>query len=156
MANGFRSARRKRRLMAEINVVPYIDVTLVLLIIFMVTAPIVQQAVTVELPQTSMVETDSEATAEPFVISITRDGLYKTSNAPDVFISDNELQTLVAEVVARSQFNQDQVFYIQADQSAEYGKVVQLFTILKTNGVQNVSLMTEPVAKPSVQPGVNN
>jgi len=55
MNNGFKLQRRKRRLVAEINVVPYIDVTLVLLIIFMITAPIVQQAVTVELPQTPKV-----------------------------------------------------------------------------------------------------
>ncbi len=148
MANNFRSQRRKRRLMAEINVVPYIDVTLVLLIIFMVTAPIVQQAVTVELPQTPVVDNSSDSTPsiEPFVISITADGLYKTSRAPDTYISDQELETLVAEVIARSQLNAEQVFYIQADQAAKYGKVLQLFTVLKSNGVENVSLMTEPVS----------
>lgn len=147
MQSGMRSQRQKRRLMAEINVVPYIDVTLVLLIIFMVTAPIVQQAVTVELPQTPVVNDDESSTpiVEPFVISITADGLYKTSRAPDVFISDKELQTLVAEVIARSQLNEKQVFYIQADRAAAYGKVVQLFTLLKSNGVQNVSLITEPM-----------
>lgn len=147
MQSGYRSQRHKQRLMSEINVVPYIDVTLVLLIIFMVTAPIVQQAVSVDLPKTPVVESASTQAVEndPFVISITQDGLYKTSKAQDVFISDKELENLVAEVIARSKLNAKQEFYIQGDKHAEYGKVLQLFTILKSNGVENVSLMTEPM-----------
>lgn len=152
MQTGMRSVRKKRRQIAEINVVPYIDVTLVLLIIFMVTAPIVQQAVTVELPQTPVVNESNHSeppAVEPFVISITADGLYKTSQAPGTFISDRELEGLVAEVIARSQFNAKQDFYIQGDKSASYGKVLRLFTLLKSNGVKNVSLMTEPMASES-------
>ncbi|MDG6772770.1 ExbD/TolR family protein [Thiomicrorhabdus sp. ZW0627] len=149
MSNGFRSSRQKRRLMAEINVVPYIDVTLVLLIIFMVTAPIVQQAVTVDLPQTPEIvqKTSSKSQAQeptPFVITVTRDGLYKTSEQPNVVLSNKELADLVTEVVARAQLNANQPFYIQGDRAAPYGKVVHLFTLLKANGVENVSLMTEP------------
>jgi len=78
MQSGFRSDRQKKRLMAEINVVPYIDVTLVLLIIFMVTAPIVQQSVTVSLPQTpEVISKTNEVTEEnkPFVITVTNQGL---------------------------------------------------------------------------------
>ncbi|WP_243755364.1 ExbD/TolR family protein [Thiomicrorhabdus sp. 6S3-12] len=144
---GMRSSRQKRRLMAEINVVPYIDVTLVLLIIFMVTAPIVQQAVSVDLPKTPEVEkrtVEQLEVAPPFVITITRDGLYRTSAQPDIIISDREVQNLVAEVVARSQVNQEQQFYIQGDSSAPYGKVIQIFTLLQANGVNNVSLITQP------------
>lgn len=154
MRTGMRSQRSKHRLMAEINVVPYIDVTLVLLIIFMVTAPIVQQAVSVELPQTPAVESASanQTDNEPFVISITAEGLYKTSQAPDIFISDKELQSLIAEVIARAQLNENQEFYIQGDKSAEYGKVLNLFTILKSNGVQKVSLMTEPMTTQTGNP----
>ena len=149
MNTGFRSKRQKRRLMAEINVVPYIDVTLVLLIIFMVTAPIVQQAVSVDLPQTPEVvdtlstpATGNEPT--PFVITVTADGTYKTSEDPFVVLSTKELGGLVAEVVARTQMNDNQPIYIQGDRAAPYGKVVHLFTVLKVNGVDNVSLMTEP------------
>jgi len=144
MQNSMRSARNRKRLIAEINVVPYIDVTLVLLIIFMVTAPIVQQAVTVELPQTQAVQSTDMPAVEPFVISITAEGLYKTSKAPQVFISEKELDLLVAEVIARSRLNAEQQFYIQADRAAIYGKVVNLFTLLKSQGVNNVSLMTAP------------
>lgn len=144
MQNSMRSVRNRKRLIAEINVVPYIDVTLVLLIIFMVTAPIVQQAVTVELPQTQAVQSTDIPAVEPFVISITAEGLYKTSKAPQVFISEKELDLLVAEVIARSRLNAEQQFYIQADRAAIYGKVVNLFTLLKSQGVNNVSLMTAP------------
>lgn len=147
MQNGFRNSRQKRRLMAEINVVPYIDVTLVLLIIFMVTAPIVQQAVSVNLPQTPEVKKDDSSVSEsnkPFVITITSDGLYKTSENPDLVIGARDIQTLVAEVVARTQLNKQQMIYIQGDRAAPYGKVVHLFSVLKANGVANVSLMTEP------------
>ncbi|MBN2865812.1 MAG: biopolymer transporter ExbD [Thiotrichales bacterium] len=149
MNTGFRSNRQKRRLMAEINVVPYIDVTLVLLIIFMVTAPIVQQAVTVALPQTPEVIDNNPSTVDaeqpvPFVITVTSNGSYKTSEDPFVVLSTKELGSLVAEVVARSQMNAQQPIYIQGDRAAPYGKVIHLFTVLKVNGVDNVSLMTEP------------
>lgn len=148
MQNGFRSARQKKRLMAEINVVPYIDVTLVLLIIFMVTAPIVQQAVTVDLPQTPEIKKQQtlEVTEEnkPFVITVDNNGLYSTSEQPEIALSTQDLEDLVTEVVARAQLNQLQEFYIQGDRSAPYGKVVHLFVLLKANGVNNVSLMTEP------------
>ncbi|MBN2646872.1 MAG: ExbD/TolR family protein [Thiotrichales bacterium] len=146
-SDGFRSNRKKRSLMAEINVVPYIDVTLVLLIIFMVTAPIVQQAVSVDLPQTPQLETNEETNSDaapPFVISITADGLYRTSVEPEVVISDREVESLIAEVAARAQLNPDQRFYIQGDRAAPYGKVIQIFTLLQANGVTNVALITQP------------
>lgn len=146
MQNGFRGRRDKKRLMAEINVVPYIDVTLVLLIIFMVTAPIVQQAVTVELPQAPAVMQTSSGAVEvtPFVITVTKDGQYKTSEAPDTVLTQSEVELLVAEVVARSQLNKDLPVYLQGDTAAPYGRVVHLFVVLKNNGVENVSLITQP------------
>ena len=147
MQNGFRSSRQKKRLMAEINVVPYVDVTLVLLIIFMVTAPIVQQAVTVNLPQTPEISKNAIPVTEenkPFVITVTNDGMYKTSEQPDIVLSNKDLEGLVAEVIARSQLNQEKVIYIQGDRQAPYGKVIHIFVLLKANGVENVSLMTEP------------
>lgn len=148
MQKGFRSSRQKKRLIAEINVVPYIDVTLVLLIIFMVTAPIVQQAVTVNLPQTPEITKKAKAQVteenKPFVITVTKEGMYKTSEQPDIVLANKDLENLVAEVIARAQLNKEQVIYIQGDRLAPYGKVVHLFVLLKANGVENVSLMTEP------------
>ncbi|MDY0135822.1 MAG: biopolymer transporter ExbD [Thiomicrospira sp.] len=148
MQSNFRAGRGQRRLMAEINVVPYIDVTLVLLIIFMVTAPIVQQAVTVQLPQTPQVSETSatQSLDKPFVITVTEDGLYQTSEAANVTLTQEEIGILVAEVMARVQLNQTLEVYLQGDRQAPYGRVVHLFTLLKANGVDNVKLMTQPEA----------
>ncbi len=148
MQTGFRRQRQKSRLMAEINVVPYVDVTLVLLIIFMVTAPIVQQAVTVKLPQTPQVVKQEQQKLEdetkPFVITVTKEGMYKTSEQPDIILSNKDLESLVAEVMARTQLNPNKMIYIQGDKAAPYGKVVRIFVLLKANGVEQVSLLTEP------------
>ena len=147
MQTGFRSQRQKRRLIAEINVVPYVDVTLVLLIIFMVSAPIVQQAVTVELPQTpQLVKQKNKSTSEsrPFVITVTKEGMYKTSEQPDTVLSNRDLESLVAEVMARTQLDPNKTIYIQGDKAAPYGKVTHIFVLLRANGVEKVSLLTEP------------
>ncbi len=148
MARKRRGTLRKTPLIADINVVPYVDVTLVLLIIFMVTAPIVQQAVWVDLPATPKVkENKASATIEPFVITVTRDGLYRTSADPDRALAQQDLARLVAETVARAQVMKQPV-YIQGDKNAPYGKVVKLFVILRANGVKNVALLTQPEAAP--------
>ncbi|VAW46473.1 Tol biopolymer transport system, TolR protein [hydrothermal vent metagenome] len=147
MQSGFRRQRQKRRLMAEINVVPYVDVTLVLLIIFMITAPIAQQAVTVKLPQTPQVtqkQQKLEDETKPFVITVTKEGMYKTSEQPEIVLSNKDLESLVAEVMARTQMNPNKMIYIQGDQAAPYGKVVRIFVLLKANGVDQVALLTEP------------
>ena len=140
--------KNKRRPMAEINVVPYVDVTLVLLIIFMVTAPIVQQSVTVALPQAPQVVDQKEQKLEdetkPFVITVTKEGMYTTSEQPEIILSNKDLESLVAEVMARSQLNPNKMIYIQGDRAAPYGKVVRIFVLLKSNGVEQVALLTEP------------
>jgi len=145
---GFRSQRQKKRLIAEINVVPYVDVTLVLLIIFMITVPVAQQAVTVNLPSTPEVSSQKQQKLEdetkPFVITVTQEGMYKTSEQPDVMLSNKDLESLVAEVVARTQLDPNKMVYIQGDQSAPYGKVVHIFVLLKSNGVEQVALLTQP------------
>lgn len=147
MQSQFRS-NSKKKLMAEINVVPYIDVTLILLIIFMITAPIVQQAVTVDLPDTPSIVKKSQKTIEkpqkPFVITVTKEGQFKTSEDSNRVLGEKDIENLVAEVVARSQFNPKQPFYIQGDTETPYGKIMHLFVTLKANGISQVSLMTEP------------
>ncbi len=128
--------------MAEINVVPYIDVTLILLIIFMITAPIVQQAVTVDLPRTPALSNNAAATpGKPLIITVTKEGYYKTSEAPKKILSSEEI---AVEIVARAELNPKQVFYIQGDKMTPYQNVMHIFVLLKANGVANVSLLTEP------------
>lgn len=146
MLGSYRSQRKRNRPLSEINIVPYVDVTLVLLIIFMVTAPIVQQAVLVDLPQAPEVKEEKSSVAPPvpFVITVTKDGQYVTSEDEQRVLTQNELAELVAEVVARTQLNEQLPVYLQGDKDAPYGRVVHLFVVLKNNGVPNLSLMTTP------------
>ncbi len=146
MQTNFRRSRQKKGLMAELNAVPYIDVTFVLLIVFMITAPIAQQAVTVDLPQTPEITQEMLFTAEeiPFVISVTAEGFYKTSVNPDILLGKEDLESLIAEVMARNILNPDAPVHIQGDRQAAYGKVINLFVLLKANGIETVSLLTQP------------
>ena len=139
-----RSRRGRKKVMAEINVVPYIDVTLVLLIIFMITAPLVTQSVQVELPQApSQVVESSEN--EPVNVTVDRDGkLY-------VDIGDNpeqpvDEQTLVTRVSAVMKYKPNTQIYVGGDNGAEYGNVVRALTALTAAGVGSVGLRTDPPA----------
>ena len=127
--------------MAEINVVPYIDVTLVLLIIFMITAPLVQTGVDVDLPQadTAAVEQKNQP---PVIVSVDKMGAFY------IDIGDDEEEAVSAEVllyrVAAVLRNKPETqVYIRGDQKVEYGKVVTVKAALKNAGVPRVGLMTQ-------------
>lgn len=131
---------KRRKPIAEINVVPYIDVTLVLLIIFMITAPMVQTGVDVDLPQadTQPVEQDNEP---PVIVSIDKGGRYF------IDLGDNDEQPVNADVlllrVAAVLRNKPKTqVYIRGDHSVSYGKVVTVMAALKNAGVPSVGLMT--------------
>jgi len=140
------SRRTKRRKpIAEINVVPYIDVTLVLLIIFMITAPLVQTGVDVDLPQadTSPVEQDSEP---PVIVSVDKHGLYYI----DIGEQDDEPVTaeiLLYRVAAVLRNKPKTQVYIRGDHTVAYGKVVTVMAALKNAGVPSVGLMTSSFDK---------
>jgi len=131
---------KRRKPMAEINVVPYIDVTLVLLIIFMITAPLVQTGVDVDLPQadTAPVEQKDEL---PVIVSVDKLGQYF------IDIGENNEEAVTADVllyrvaaVLRNKPNTQ--VYIRGDQTVAYGKVVNVMAALKNAGVPSVGLMT--------------
>jgi len=135
------SRRTKRRKpMAEINVVPYIDVTLVLLIIFMITAPLVQTGVDVDLPQadTAPVEQDNEP---PVIVSVDKRGLFyiDIGEQEDEPVSAEVLLYRVAAVLRNKPKTQ---IYIRGDHTVAYGKVVTVMAALKNAGVPSVGLMT--------------
>lgn len=130
--------------MAEINVVPYIDVTFVLLIIFMITAPLVQTGVDVDLPQaaTAPVEQKNEP---PVIVSVDRQGRYYIDlgeQQEDEPVQPKELLVRVAAVLRNKP--QTQV-YIRGDHRVDYGKVVTVMAALKNAGVPSVGLMTSPL-----------
>ncbi|MCC6706134.1 MAG: protein TolR [Gammaproteobacteria bacterium] len=136
------SRRGRKRVMAEINVVPYIDVTLVLLIIFMITAPLVTQSVQVELPQAPSQVVDSSDN-EPVNVTVDREGqIY-------VDIGENPEQpvdeaTLVTRVSAIMKYKPETQVYVGGDNGADYGNVVRALTALTSAGVQSVGLRTDP------------
>ncbi|NOR70498.1 MAG: protein TolR [Methylomarinum sp.] len=135
------SRRTKRRKpMAEINVVPYIDVTLVLLIIFMITAPLVQTGVDVDLPQADTAPVDQE-NEPPVIVSVDQQGQYfiDIGEQEDEPVSAEVLLYRVAAVLRNKPKTQ---VYIRGDQTVAYGKVVTVMAALKNAGVPSVGLMT--------------
>lgn len=133
---------QRRKLMAEINVVPYIDVTLVLLIIFMITAPLIQTGVDIDLPQAAAKVVPPEA-IPPIIISIDKQGQYFLDlgeQKPDLVQAD-ELLLLVAASLRNKPETQ---VYIRGDRTVDYGKVVTVMVALKNAGVPSVGLMTRP------------
>ena len=134
--------RTKRKPVAEINVVPYIDVMLVLLIIFMVTAPLVTQGVKVDLPQASAEPLDQDS-KPPMIASINAQGEYflATGSEKNEPMSATDLAVVVA---ARLQVDPDTPVIVKADRSIEYNYVIELMTLLQKAGAPSVGLMTEP------------
>ncbi len=144
--------RNRRKPVAEMNVVPYIDVMLVLLVIFMVTAPMLNQGVKVELPQVSSEVLPQDNDAVILTVSIKADKSYywTTGTEVDVDTVDEtavELDDMVRAATAvlganREQGKQVQV-YVRADKSVDYGSVMQAMGGLQQAGVTDVGLITE-------------
>lgn len=138
----------KRRLMGEINVVPYIDVMLVLLIIFMVTAPLLTQGIEVELPKAGA-EPLEPTDEEPLVLSVDRDGrLYLN-------VGDNQDQpldnrTVVARTAAVLRRAPETPVMVKADTNVAYGSVVNAMVRLQEAGAGQIGFITDPLDTPQV------
>ena len=132
---------KKRRAVSEINVVPYIDVMLVLLIIFMITAPIVQQGVEVELPKLSANSLPPDQ-QEPVILSVSKAGDYYLN------VGDNLKKPVTDDVVIQrvtlvlKQKPQTPVL-VRGDKNVDYGAVTTAMVLLQSAGVEKVGLMTE-------------
>ncbi|MCW8935272.1 MAG: protein TolR [Gammaproteobacteria bacterium] len=127
--------------MSEINVVPYIDVMLVLLVIFMITAPIVQQGVEIDLPQAAA-KTMSPDESEPVVVSVDRKGDFylDIGDEPDKPI---DAMLMVNRVAAVRQLKPDIPVLVRGDRNVGYGKVIDAMVLLQKAGVEKVGLMTD-------------
>jgi len=134
--------RVRKKAMSEINVVPYIDVMLVLLIIFMITAPLLSQGVRVELPQTPS-KPLPPADKEPIIISIDGSGGLYINYGEN---QDKPLpaQALVTRVAALRKYQPGIPVFLKGDRNVDYGHVVELMAGLQTAGVEGVGLVTEP------------
>lgn len=139
-ANGRRI--RKHRLKADINVVPYIDVMLVLLIIFMVTAPLMNLGVDVDLPDSNAMSL--EQSKEPMVVRVDLDGRYALilpGNETPQAVTEQELGDRIRAIINQ---NPNQAIFVAGDGSANYQKVMDALVLLQSAGVQKVGLMSEP------------
>jgi biopolymer transport protein TolR len=133
---------------AEMNVVPYIDVMLVLLVIFMVTAPMLTQGVKIELPKVASEALATDSQQQILTLSVQADGGYywnlgselNTEQQTDSAVSLDEMAAKVTQIIAE---RGDTQVYIRADQAADYGSVVAGIAALQQGGVTNLGLITE-------------
>lgn len=135
----------KKTPISEINVVPYIDVMLVLLVIFMITAPMLTQGVTVDLPKAAS-ETLSSTEREPIIVSVDRQGSYflNISENPGAPMTPQALTVRVAaELQLATQNHQKLNVLVKGDQGVEYGKVITAMSLLKQAGAEQVGLLTD-------------
>ncbi|MDQ5884358.1 MAG: biopolymer transport protein TolR [Pseudomonadota bacterium] len=138
---------RGKRPIAEINVVPYIDVMLVLLVIFMITAPILSQGIQVELPKVASEQVPT-ADREPIIVSVNQQGqlFLNVSDTPDMPMEANALQVRVAAELGLAQQNHEKVnVLVKGDAGVPYGQVVTAMGLLKQAGAEQVGLMTDNV-----------
>ena len=129
------SGQQRGSLVSQINVTPLVDVMLVLLVIFMVTAPILQQGVEVNLPRVKAAALPGKE--EQFVVSITHRG--------DIYLNDTKMSAdeLAIKLSAIARERPDRQVFLRADARVPYGEVVRTMAAIKASGIANVGLVTE-------------
>ncbi len=138
-------ARRKSRTVAEINVVPYIDVMLVLLVIFIATAPVIMQGVTVDLPKADA-EAMNEDQRTPVIATVDMVGQYYVE-ADSHTLKVDDLNALTAVVSEQLRKDPTRPVVVQGDAKVPYDAIIRLMNALKQGGVEQVGLVTEPLER---------
>ena len=136
---------RRLRPMAEINVVPYIDVMLVLLVIFMITAPLLTQGVEVQLPQADAKVLEDDA-KRPLVVSVDRDGAFFVTYDDDRTKPVDD-EALLHQAAAILQLNPGIPVLVRGDRSVDYGRVIEAMVLLQAAGAADVGLLTDPLER---------
>lgn len=131
-----------RKPMGEINVVPFIDVMLVLLVIFMITAPMLTQGVQVDLPQVSSEPIEDMEDREPIVVSVDSEGEYYISLGEEE--KPVSLDDIADRIIILLERRPDTPVMVRGDRNVSYGQVVTLMSTLQMAGVANVGLISEP------------
>ena len=138
---------RGRRLMGEINVVPYIDVMLVLLIIFMITAPLLTQGVKVNLPKAHAEPLPTNQAKDPVVLSVDPQGRLFLNIASDPRAALDP-DAVLTQVTAAIRNDPDRAVVVKADKSVSYGVVMQAMVLLQHAGANKVGMATDPLPPP--------
>ncbi|MFT5500306.1 MAG: biopolymer transport protein TolR [Woeseiaceae bacterium] len=138
------SPMQKRKLIGEINVVPYIDVMLVLLIIFMVTAPLITQGIKVDLPKAGAEPIEDVSNQPPMVISVDAEGnLYiNVGDNEEEPASGSDIVSRISAVLSRSP---DTPILVKADRAVPYGSVVGAMVLMQRGGAENIGFITDPL-----------
>ena len=136
------SRRRRRTLLSEINVVPYIDVMLVLLVVFMIAAPLMVQGVLVNLPET-LSEPLPREKSDPLIISIKSEGTFflETQTTKNVPLGLEEISVQVEKILKS---NPSLQVVVRGDGGVKYQKVMELMSVLQASGAEDVGLITQP------------
>ena len=136
--------RNKKKLLAEINIVPYIDVMLVLLLVFMITTPLLYQGLDVELPNTDANELDISEFKEPLIVEINSKGVIRVIQKDNFNeqVSENDLADTVISIYKNKKIDK---VYVKGDKNIQYEKVIRLISILNKGGVENIGLITLPI-----------
>src|SRR5580765_4400445 len=142
-ARGGRSAGRRGRPMSEINVTPFVDVMLVLLIVFMVTAPLLTVGVPVDLPQTRAKSLGEDR--EPLAVTVDMSGQIFLQNTPVA------VDELVPKLMAISSNGYNQRIFVRGDKSVDYGKVMEVMGLLNAAGFTRIGLVTDTARQPRQQ-----
>ena len=136
--------RSSRRHLSEINIVPYLDVMLVLLLIFMIATPLMQQGLVVDLPEAASEPVEPEPYHEPLVLEINRDMEFRLLRE-GVFSYEVEEADLPGLVTEMTKEGGDETLYVRADTTLPYGVVVATIGRLDQAGLKSLSLLTRPM-----------
>jgi len=136
--------RNKKRLMSEINIVPYIDVMLVLLLVFMITTPLLYEGLDVDLPSTEGNDVDITKFEEPLIVEINSKGIIRVIQK-DNFNEQVQEKDLADTIISIYKNKKIDKVYVKGDKKIEYEKVIRLISILNEGGVENIGLITLPV-----------
>ena len=138
---------RRRKRMSEINVVPYVDVTFVLLVIFMVTAPLFHQGVEVELPSAPAEQLEkTDENQEPLIVSVDQAGqvFVNKADSPKEPVPDDLFRNQIREILSKEQGSP---IYVRGDKNVDYGRVVTVMVMLQDAGADNIGLITDPTVE---------
>ena len=136
--------RNKRKLLAEINIVPYIDVMLVLLLVFMITTPLLYQGLDVDLPTTEANEVDISKFQEPLIVEVNSKGIIRVIQE-DNFNEQVDEKDLSGTIISIYKNKKIDKVYVKGDKNIEYEKIIKIISILNKGGVENIGLITLPV-----------